>query len=196
MCQIRTTFQARIPPIVARPAPLFGKAYIDTMFMPPANGYKYLVQARCSLSHWPEFRMLRAETGKALGDFIFEEILCRWGGLDTIVTDNGKPFIAAMEYLAKRYHIQHIRISGYNSRANGLVERPHYDVRQSLFKAADGEQSKWWKYTSEVFWAERITIRQKMGCSPYFVVTGTEPLMPFDIVEATYLLDPPDKVLS
>jgi hypothetical protein len=35
-----------------------------------------------------------------------------------------------------------------------------------------------------------------MGCSPFFAVTGTQPLLPFDIAEANYLLPPPDMVLS
>jgi hypothetical protein len=35
-----------------------------------------------------------------------------------------------------------------------------------------------------------------MGCSPYFAVTGTHPLLPFDIAEANYLLPPPDSTLS
>ena len=35
-----------------------------------------------------------------------------------------------------------------------------------------------------------------MGCSPYFAVTGCHPILPFDISEATYLLPPPDLILS
>jgi hypothetical protein len=35
-----------------------------------------------------------------------------------------------------------------------------------------------------------------MGCSPYFVTTGTQPLLPFDISEANYLLPPPVTILS
>ena len=35
-----------------------------------------------------------------------------------------------------------------------------------------------------------------MGCSPYFAATGTHPLIPLDIVEATYLQPPPDSLLS
>ena len=35
-----------------------------------------------------------------------------------------------------------------------------------------------------------------MGCSPYFATTGTHPLLPLDIAEATYLLPPPDTPLS
>ena len=140
--------------------------------------------------------MLRRETAITLGDFIFEEILCRWGALREIVTDNGSAFLKALAYLSKRYKINHIRISGYNSRANGLVERPHFDVRQSLYKAADGQQNRWSRVGFTVFWAERITVRRRMGCSPYFVVTGSHPLIPLDITEATYLQPPPDSVLS
>ncbi|KNZ71663.1 hypothetical protein J132_07829 [Termitomyces sp. J132] len=35
-----------------------------------------------------------------------------------------------------------------------------------------------------------------MGCSPYFATTGTHPLLPADIVEATYLQLPPNSLLS
>src|SRR6266852_8422976 len=35
-----------------------------------------------------------------------------------------------------------------------------------------------------------------MGCSPYFAATGTHPILPFDIGEATYLVPPPTNVLS
>jgi hypothetical protein len=60
----------------------------------------------------------------------------------------------------------------------------------------DGEQSKWHAAVYSVFWAERVTVSRRMGCSPYFAVTGTHPLLPLDISEATYLLPPPDSVLS
>jgi hypothetical protein len=196
LCQLRQTRQVLIPPVVATPAPLFAKVYIDTMHMPPSASFKYIVQGRCSLSQYPEFRMLRTESAKTIGDWIFEDILCRWGSIREIVTDNGAAFLKALEYLSKRYHINHIRISGYNSRANGLVERPHFDVRQSLFKAADGDPKRWSTVAHTVFWAERITIRKRMGCSPYFAATGSHPLIPLDISEATYLQPPPSSVLS
>ena len=86
--------------------------------------------------------MLQRETAKVLGDWIFEEILYRWVALREIVTDNGPAFIKAVEYFRKRYHITHIRISGYDSRANGLVERSHFNVRQVLYKAVDGNEKK------------------------------------------------------
>jgi hypothetical protein len=196
LCQVRKVQQISIPPIVAIPAPLFAKVYMDTMHMPLSNGFKYIVQARCSLIHWPEWEMLRKETAKNIARFILFNLIYRWGTLMEIVTDNGAPFLKALAYLEKHYHIKHIRISGYNSRANGLVERAHFDVRQSLVKVCDGEPNKWSIYAYSVFWAERVTIRRRMGCSPYFAATGTHPLLPFDITEANYLLPPPDSTLS
>ena len=76
------------------------------------------------------------------------------------------------------------------------MERTHFDIRQVLFKACDGDQSKWHLVVTSVMWADRVTVRRCMGCSPYFAVTGTHPLLPLDITEATYLLPPPNAPLS
>lgn len=87
--------------------------------------------------------MLCNETSAALTDWIFEDILVCWGTLVEIVSDNGPAFVKALTHLTKKYHVSHIQISGYNSHVNGIVERPHFDVQQALFKAADKDQSKW-----------------------------------------------------
>src|SRR6202453_2333947 len=50
--------------------------------------------------------------------------------------------------------------------------------------------------THPVFWAEWVTVRKCMGCSPYFATTGSHPIIPLDISEATYLQPAPDSVLS
>jgi hypothetical protein len=68
------------------------------------------------------YKMLKSETVRTLGMFLFEEILCRWGVVEEIVTDNGSPFVPAVSWLAEKYHIHHIRILAYNSQANGIVE--------------------------------------------------------------------------
>jgi hypothetical protein len=196
LCQLRNTQNVLIPPTIAVPAPLFARIYVDTMHLPASGGYKYLVQGRCSLSHWPEWEMLKRETGRALGEWLMRCFLYRWGAVSEIITDNGPAFLAALKYIEQKYNIRHIRISGYNSRANGIVERSHFDVRQAMFKAADGDQSRWSSVAGCVFWSDRVTIRRRMGCAPYFVVTGTQPILPFDIVESNYLVPPPDSILS
>ncbi|KXN81424.1 Gag-Pol polyprotein [Leucoagaricus sp. SymC.cos] len=122
-----------------------------------------------------------------LGTFIFEDILCRWGAVEEIVTDNGPAFVQATEFLSEHYKINHIRISPYNSRANGPIERRHFDICESLVKAAGGEEKHWTRVAPSVFWAERISIQKSTGYSPYYIAHGLEPLLPFDLAEATYL---------
>jgi hypothetical protein len=195
-CQTRQIRKIFIPPTVATPAGLFRRAHIDTMFLPRARGFRLLVHARCSLSAYPEARPLRNETARLIGTFIFEDILCRWGAVEEIITDNGSPFIKALDFLKERYGISHIRISGYNSRANGVIERAHRSVRDSLMKAANGDESKWLDVLPSVIWAERTTIQRSTGHSPFYIAHGVEPLFPFDISEATYLIPTADAPMT
>lgn len=195
-CQVRQLRHTRIPPIVPPPATLWVRVHVDTAHMPPSGGYKYLSQARCSLSGYPEYEMSRTCTGEVIAAWFRRDLLYRWGTVAEIITDNGGPYVKAVEILHKEYNIRGIRISGYNSQANGLIEKPHWDVRQSLVKAADGDQSKWSQVAGEVFWAERIIPKRRLGVSPYFIVTGTHPLLPTDLMEATYLVEPPTATMT
>ncbi len=193
-CQLRQLTKILIPPPVVHPAPMFMRWHIDTMFMPKRGGFRYIVHARCSLGAWPEFRPLRSENAKAIGAFIFEQILCRWGAVHEIISDNGKPFVAALEFLAKRYNIRHIKISAYNSRANGVIERRHRDVREAIVKTCEGDLTKWLDVLPSVFWAERCTVMRSTGLSPFEMSTGIEPRFPWDIIEANWLVDELDSM--
>jgi hypothetical protein len=115
--------------------------------------------------------------------FIFEEILCRWGALEEIITDNGLAFVESLNWLAEQYRIHHICISPYNSQANGIVKRHHLDVWEAIIKVCDREEIKWATTTHAVFWAERITTHKALGHSAYYMAHGVEPLLPFDLAE-------------
>ncbi|KIO13205.1 hypothetical protein M404DRAFT_92706, partial [Pisolithus tinctorius Marx 270] len=94
----------------------------------------------------------------------------------------------ALDALAMQYHIRHIHISPYNSQANGIVERRHYDVCEAIMKSCENNDCHWHTVAHSVFWAERVTILKSTGLSPYFMVHGIEPLFPFDLAKATFLL--------
>ncbi|KNZ72664.1 hypothetical protein J132_02258 [Termitomyces sp. J132] len=140
--------------------------------------------------------MLARENTKAIAKWLYKDVICCWGALSEIITNNGPPILKAVTYLVKKYNLHHIWTSGYNKRANGIVERPHFDVCQALFKAVDSDQSRWSTATYSVFWSEQVIVCKQMDCSPYFMTTGTHPLLPADIVEATYLQLLPNLLLS
>ena len=112
------------------------------------------------------------------------------------MTDNAPQYIQAAKYLVEKYHIHYIRISPHNSKAQGPIERRHFDVREAIIKTAEGDETQWPNVTASVFWAERVTVNRSTGYSPFYLAHGVKPLLPFDLAEATYLAPPPDDVLT
>jgi len=197
-CQERQKTLVRIPPTKTHTASIFEILHADIMHMSPAsNGCKYIVHGRDNLTSWAEARGLRDEKARSIALWLYEEIICRWGSLMIIVTDNGSSFLAAVQWIAEKWGIKHITISLYNSQANGKIERPHWDIRQMLYKATGSKNlDKWYWFLNAVLWADRVSVRKRTGCSPYFMVTGAHPILPLDAKEATWLVKPPSGVMT
>lgn len=197
VCQERQKLLVKIPPMVTHTPSIFQVLHADSMHMTPkSNGCSHILHGRCGLTSWMEGRPVREENGRTIGLWLFEDIICRWGCMVEIVTDNGGPYRAAAAWLEQKYGIRGIKISAYNSKANGRIERPHWDVRQMLYKATGGNPSKWYWFFHHVLWSDRISIRKGFGCSPFFMVTGAHPILPLDIQEATWLVELPGRVLT
>lgn len=197
LCQERQKALLRIPPVVTHTPSLFQEVHTDVMIMGAvSNGYDKAVGARDSLSSWLEGRPLKSDTAQALGMFLLEDIICRWGCPACFITDNAKQFKAAVQWLRDKYGIPNIQISPYNSQANGKVENGHWYMRQSLYKATGGNPKKWFYFFNQYLWSDRVTIRKGVGCSPFFMATGAHPILPLDIEEATWLVDLPGRVLT
>ncbi|KAF8828366.1 hypothetical protein HHX47_DHR4000660 [Lentinula edodes] len=196
-CQNRQMRLLKAPPTLMHTPSLFQKVHVDTMIMSiPSNGCKYIIHGRDSLSSWSEARAVKHENARTLGEWFFDDIICRWGCPEEVVTDNAGQMKNMLAWLEEKYGIKGIRISAYNSQANGKIERAHLDIRQALIKATGGDVSKWFYFLKMILWADRVTPRRGLGCSPYFLVTGAEPLLPFDIVESTWLVNPPNRILT
>ncbi len=45
-------------------------------------------------------------------------------------------------------------------------------------------------------WVDCITVRKRMGCSPFFAVTGVHPILPLDVLEATWLVEYPRRIIE
>ena len=90
MCQVRQRRALELLPVVMYTPLIFQVLHADTVHMnPPSNGYKYIVHGRCRLSSWIEAKALKEENTRSIGQWLFEDIICRWGSLVKIVTNNG-----------------------------------------------------------------------------------------------------------
>jgi len=98
-CQIRSTCKVKIPLTISPSPRIFMKIYVDVMLMPKAHGYRYLVAACDDLSLTAEGRALKHASSDSLANFFWEEIICHYGVIAQIVTDNGSEVKGAFEKL-------------------------------------------------------------------------------------------------
>jgi transposase InsO family protein len=188
-CQIRSLKRLEIPLTISAPVSLFTKIYVDIMHMPPANGYKFIVAAKDDLSGTSEAKPLRNATADSLQKFFYEYIYCRYGAPMEVVTDNGPEVKQAFQILLKRLEIPHIRITPYNHHANGVVERGHFIIREALLKTCKDKITDWPNRLPEIIFADRVTVNRVTGFSPFQLLHATDPLLPLDLAEATFLVD-------
>src|SRR5579863_6437244 len=66
-----------------------------------------------------------------------------------------------------------------------------------LYKATGASNvNKWYWFLHAILWADRISIRKRLGQSPYYLITGSNPILLLDLKEATYLTESPGGVLT
>lgn len=174
--------------MVSTPTTVFAKIHVDVMYMPKVNKFEYIVAARDDLTGAAEGRALRNLKATTLAKFFFEEILCRYGAVGQVTTDNGSEVQGAFTELMDRYGLPRITISPYNSRANGVVERGHFTIRQSILKACKGRTADWPDKVHMAFFADKCTTRRQTGYSPFYLLHGTSPVLPIDLTEASLMV--------
>jgi transposase InsO family protein len=188
-CQKRSEVKP-IPPVVAsKPSQLFRHIYIDCMNMPRAKGKTQVIAARDDLSGYLEARMVEKATARNVAAFLWEDVICRWGSIEVLTSDNGSEFIGeAVKLLVEKYGVEQIKISPYNSRASGVVERGHRTFREALVRSCD-DPLTWPSRFYHTLWAERVTIRAATGYSPFYLATGYQPCLPIDVKQLTFAWD-------
>lgn len=189
-CQLRSTKRREVPTTPSVPTTIFSKIYIDVMNMPQGvNGHKFIVAARDDLTGTCEAMAMRKNNSHNLAKFFWDYIYCRYGIPLQIVTDNGPEVRKAFKKLTRRLGVPHVRISPYNKHANGVVERGHFTLREALLKSCEGNIRQWPNLLSAAVFADRVTVSKVTGFSPYQLLHATDPIMPFDLFEATFLVD-------
>ena len=187
-CQLRSTKKMHIPITVSQPSHLFSKVYLDVMKMPKARGKQWLVACRDDLSGVTECKAMKRDKASAVAKFFYRRIILRYGIVVEVVTDNGPSFQKEFKKLLKSYGIRQITISPYNSQANGVVERGHYNIREALVKLCKDNISDWPLMVPAACYADRITVRRATGFSPFYLLHGVHPFLPCDLADATFMV--------
>jgi transposase InsO family protein len=137
------------------------------------------------VSKWVEVRPvtnLRAEQAVTF----FTDIVYRFGVPNSIITDNGSQFTGRkfLEFCDK-FHIRVDWAAVAHPQTNDQVEHANDMILQGLkpriFDQLNKSSRKWLQELPAVVWSLRTTPSRATGFTPFFLVHGTEAVLPMDL---------------
>jgi transposase InsO family protein len=149
------------------------------------GGFTHLLVAVDKFSKWIEARAIVNVRSEEAVSF-FTDIIYHFDIPNKIITDNGTQFTG--KKFINFYDDNHIRVDWSavaHPKTNRQVERTNDMILQGLkpriFKRLDKFQAKWVAELPSVLWSLRTTPCRATGFTSFFMVHGSEAVLPTDI---------------
>ena len=125
------------------------------------SGNKYIIVAIDYFSKYCEAIAIPDFTALTTANFIFNNIICRFGSPQMIITDQGVNFEAELtKELCKLCGIVKIRSTSYHPEGNGMVERMNKTLKQILRIYTINNENNWDKNLQQVLNTYNNTIHK------------------------------------
>src|SRR6185437_14449424 len=143
------------------------------------NDNKYIIVAIDYFTKWPEAKAVPEATAKETSKFIFEDIVCKHGCPQKILSDRGSHFNnQVIQELMTKLNIKHLFSTPYHPKTNGLVERFNKTLCESLAKLQ--VSNNWDELISSVLFAYRNNNQKSTQMKPFLLVYGRDVRTIFD----------------
>ena len=164
------------------PRKVWSQVGIDIMTMKMVGEYRYLITGMDYFSKNLEMRALKTKSAREVAQFIYEDIICRWGSPDIINTDQGHEFCNAInDELMERAHCKHRITSSYHPQSNGLVERQNRTTTNFLLKNMDC-QDDWVDMIPTMMGSHRHTVHSTTNIEPSAILLGRKPTLAMNML--------------
>ncbi|GJW50874.1 reverse transcriptase domain-containing protein [Tanacetum coccineum] len=146
-----------------------------------------MIVAMDYFTNWIEAKAVATISGTQVKKFVWNDIVCRFGLLGEIISDNGMQFSGdPFKDWCERLNIVQRFASVKHPQSNGLVERANMSLGEGI-KARLGENNKnWLEELPHVLWAHRTMIKSSNDDTPFSLTYGTEAVIPAEIGMPTY----------
>ena len=191
-CQRAKITRHTNPPIAEFQVPQrrFSHIHADLVSMPLSNGYNHLLTIVDRFTRWPTAIPLKDIAASTVIDALTHSWISTYGIPETITTDRGSQFTSGMwTQLLRVWGIKHNTTTAYHPQSNGLVERLHRRLKESLITLCRDEKENWFWALPMTLLALRTTVKPDIGASPSDLVYGEGISVPGQLVGPPQLDD-------
>ena len=161
----------------------FEHIHADITMVPTSNGFPYLLTIVDRFTRWPTAIPLRNITTESVIDAFAHNWFASFGIPAHITTDRGSQFTSAVwSQLLRIWGVSHHLTTAYHPESNGLVERFHRRLKESLIALCRDEQEKWFWRLPCALLAIRTTLKPDLGASPADLVYGEGLTVPGELL--------------
>ena len=130
---------------------------------------------------WVEKAYFKSVTKKVVADFVRNNLICRFGFLESIITDNGANLNShLMRDICEQFKITYRNSTSYRPQMNVAVESANNNIRKILRKMIDNHRG-WHEMFPYALLGYRTTVRISTGATLYLLVYGTEAVIPAEV---------------
>ncbi|OMO89413.1 Integrase, catalytic core [Corchorus capsularis] len=136
---------------------------------------KFAIVACDYFTKWVEAKPLASITRFEVEKFLWQNILCRFGVPQIIVSDNGLQLRAKhIQTFCRKNKIALVASSVVHPQTNGQVEAANGKILTALKKKLGEAKGKWAEALPAVLWGIRTTSHTGSGETPFNLALGTE----------------------
>nr|GEW30127.1 reverse transcriptase domain-containing protein [Tanacetum cinerariifolium] len=135
---------------------------------------KFWIVAIDYFTKWIEAKPVATIIGNQIKNFMWDNIVYRFGLPGEIISDNGKqfrddPFKDCCEKLCISQHFASVK----HPQTNGLVEREDSSLGKGIKARLDASSKNWIEELPHVLWAHRTMIKSSNGDTPFSLTYRT-----------------------
>uniref|UniRef100_A0A2N9HPB0 Integrase catalytic domain-containing protein n=1 Tax=Fagus sylvatica TaxID=28930 RepID=A0A2N9HPB0_FAGSY len=159
----------------------WGMDVIGAITPKASNGHEFILVAIDYFTKWVEACSFKNVTQVAVTRFVKNNIICRYGMPEMLITDNASNLNnRMMDQLCQQFKIQHHNSAPYRPKMNGAVEAANKNVKKILSKMTETYKD-WHEHLPYALCAYRTSVRTSVGATPYSLVYGMEAVLPVEV---------------
>jgi hypothetical protein len=147
------------------------------------NGNVYIIVFLDRFSRFPECFGIPNKEAATIAKVFVREIICRYGCPKTILSDRGKEFCNKIaDEVYKLCNTRKLNTSGYRPQTNGMNERSHPTLMNSLSAYVNSKHQDWDEYLPFACFAFRTVKNEFTEETPFYMLYHRQAMLPIDRV--------------